>query len=179
MQLCNNADGPGALPEARVRGDRSRHRTAGAHPVLIDKFLLMRPRSTSTRSPTSVSPATRDGECVVCGVMEHIEQAGIHSGDSACAIPPHSLSPELVQEMQRQTRLLARRLGVCGLMNVQFAVARAAVYVLEVNPRASRTVPFVSKATGVPWAKVATAVMLGRSLRDVLWERGSRVCRGR
>ena len=104
--------------------------------------------------------------------MEHIEQAGIHSGDSACAIPPHSLSPELVQEVRRQAALLARRLGVCGLMNVQFAMCEGVLYVLEVNPRASRTVPFVSKATGVPWAKVATAVMLGRSLRDVLWERG-------
>jgi len=97
-------------------------------------------------------------------VMEHIEHAGIHSGDSACALPPFSLSDGVVAQIERQTRLLARRLEVRGLMNVQFAVKDGEVYILEVNPRASRTVPFVSKATGVPWAKLAAKVMAGLSL---------------
>ncbi len=104
--------------------------------------------------------------------MEHIEEAGVHSGDSACALPPYSLSPAVVDEIKRQTQLLAERLSVCGLMNVQYAVKDNQVYVLEVNPRASRTVPFVSKATGVPWAKIATKVMLGKTLDDALAERG-------
>src|SRR5205085_1981569 len=96
------------------------------------------------------------------------EEAGIHSGDSSCALPPYSLPPLIVDELKRQTEVLARRLKVCGLMNVQFAVKHNVVYVLEVNPRASRTVPFVSKATGVPWARIATRVMLGESLDDVM-----------
>lgn len=114
--------------------------------------------------------------------MEHIEQAGVHSGDSACSLPPYSLSDKLIQEVKRQTALMARALKVCGLMNVQFAIQQdpaavmaagssgaatdGTVYVLEVNPRASRTVPFVSKATGVPLAKVAARCMVGRSLAD-------------
>jgi carbamoyl-phosphate synthase large subunit len=172
MQLCNNeADLERYLAAAFAATDRA-HPAAGAHPVLIDKFLLDATEIDVDAVADFRAPGDPDGECVVAGIMEHIEQAGIHSGDSACAIPPHSLSPELVEELRRQTMLLARRLGVCGLMNVQFAVCEGVLYVLEVNPRASRTVPFVSKATGVPWAKVATAVMLGRSLRDVLWERG-------
>ncbi|MCH8970360.1 MAG: hypothetical protein IIA66_14735, partial [Planctomycetes bacterium] len=109
-----------------------------------------------------------DASCVICGVMEHIEEAGIHSGDSACALPPYSLSQAIVDEIRRQARLLAQRLNVCGLMNIQFAIKGRRVYVLEANPRASRTVPFVSKATGVPWAKVAMSVMLGTPLKDVL-----------
>jgi len=172
MQLCNNReDLDRYLGPAFAATDRTHH-SPGAHPVLIDKFLLDATEIDVDAVADYRRPSDPEGECVVCGIMEHIEQAGIHSGDSACAIPPHSLSPELVEEMRRQTRLLARRLGVCGLMNVQFAVADGSIFVLEVNPRASRTVPFVSKATGVPWAKVATAVMLGQSLRDVLWERG-------
>ena len=93
-------------------------------------------------------------------IMEHIEQAGIHSGDSACVLPPHNLSKELVREIERQTVALAEELGVIGLMNIQFAVKDGDVYILEVNPRASRTAPFVSKATGVPLAKLATNVIM-------------------
>src|SRR5205809_7060411 len=101
---------------------------------------------------------------VVGGVMEHIEKAGIRSGDAACTLPPYSLGDGQVRELRAQTRALARALGVVGLINVQFAIRGDDIYVLEVNPRASRTVPFVSKAIGQPLAKIATAVMLGRSL---------------
>ena len=98
--------------------------------------------------------------------MEHIEEAGIHSGDSACSLPPYSLTPATIAEIERQTVALARALGVVGLMNVQFAVKDDDIYVLEVNPRASRTVPFVAKATGVPIAKIAARVMAGEQLAD-------------
>jgi carbamoyl-phosphate synthase large subunit len=134
------------------------------HPVLIDKYLV---------NATEVDvDAVADGETVVIGgVMEHIEEAGIHSGDSACSIPPYSLKPEVVQEIKRQTRALALELGVVGLMNVQFAVRQQGdsfeIYILEVNPRASRTIPYVSKAVGVPLAKVAAKVMAGRKLAEL------------
>jgi carbamoyl-phosphate synthase large subunit len=113
-----------------------------------------------------------DGQDVVIGgVMEHIEEAGIHSGDSACCLPPYSLKPETVEALKSQARALARELDVRGLMNVQFAVPRPAdargIFILEVNPRASRTVPFVSKVTGVPLAKVAARVAVGRTLREM------------
>jgi carbamoyl-phosphate synthase large subunit len=98
--------------------------------------------------------------------MEHIEEAGIHSGDSACALPPYSLAPEVIREIERQSVALARELGVVGLMNVQFAIQGKDVYVLEVNPRASRTVPFVGKATGLPLAKAGALCMVGKSLRE-------------
>jgi carbamoyl-phosphate synthase large subunit len=112
--------------------------------------------------------AVCDGERVyIGGVMEHIEEAGIHSGDSACCIPPFSLGEGTVERIREHARALAMSLGVRGLMNVQFAVKDEAVYVLEVNPRASRTVPFVSKATGVPLAKVAARVMAGERLADM------------
>ena len=126
-------------------------------PVLIDKFL---------EDAVEVDvDAISDGKLtLVCGVMEHIEQAGVHSGDSACSLPPFSLSDEIVAEIRRQAYVLAEELQVLGLMNIQFAVKDERVYILEVNPRASRTVPFVSKATGVTWAKVATKIMLGMSL---------------
>lgn len=128
-------------------------------PILIDKFL-------DDAVEVDVD-AISDGElALVCGVMEHIEQAGVHSGDSACSLPPYSLSAEIVDEIKRQTYLLAKELEVRGLMNVQYAVKDGQVYILEVNPRASRTVPFVSKATGIPWAKVATKIMLGQSLKQ-------------
>jgi len=135
------------------------------HPILIDRFL-------DEAIEVDVDCISDGQKCVVCGVMEHIEEAGIHSGDSACALPPYSLSPAIVDEIRQQTERLARRLDVRGLMNVQYAVKDDLVYVLEVNPRASRTVPFVSKATGVPWAKLATEVMLGRTLDEVLAARG-------
>ncbi|WP_435011424.1 carbamoyl-phosphate synthase large subunit [Tundrisphaera lichenicola] len=129
------------------------------YPVLIDKFL----EDAREVDVDAVSDGTRT---IVGGVMEHIEEAGIHSGDSACAIPPFSLSPEIVAELKRQTYALAEALGVRGLMNIQFAVKDGEVYVLEVNPRASRTVPFVSKATGLNLAKAAARLMVGRSLED-------------
>jgi carbamoyl-phosphate synthase large subunit len=106
-----------------------------------------------------------DGQRIfIGGVMEHIEQAGVHSGDSACCLPPYSLAPAVIEELKRQTGLMARALNVVGLMNVQFAIQGDTVYVLEVNPRASRTVPFVSKATGVSLAQVAARAMAGQSL---------------
>jgi len=109
--------------------------------------------------------AVCDGrDVLIGGIMEHIEQAGVHSGDSACSLPPFSLSPELQTELRRQTVALARALGVVGLMNVQYAIQEDVVFVLEVNPRASRTVPYVSKATGLPLAKIAARCMVGKSL---------------
>jgi carbamoyl-phosphate synthase large subunit len=107
------------------------------------------------------------GQAIVIGVMEHIEEAGIHSGDSACALPPYSLSKEMVERLKAETRALAKALRVRGLMNVQYAIKDDEIYVIEVNPRASRTVPFVSKATGVPWAKIAAKVMAGKSLAEL------------
>ncbi|MDJ0896802.1 MAG: carbamoyl-phosphate synthase large subunit [Alphaproteobacteria bacterium] len=134
-------------------------RASGTNPVLVDGYL---------RDAIEVDvDAVADGEAVyVAGIMEHIEEAGIHSGDSACALPPHSLSEEMLAELVRQSRVLADALGVVGLMNIQFAIKDDTVYILEVNPRASRTVPFVAKATGVPIAKVAARVMAGEKLRD-------------
>ncbi len=141
------------------------------HPILVDKFLGHATEvdvdcisDFGARPDGSFEPAPR---AIVCGVMEHIEEAGIHSGDSACTIPPHSLSPAIVDEIKRQAMLLAERLRVRGLMNVQFAVKDGEVFILEVNPRASRTVPFVSKATGVSWAKLAAKVMAGLSLEQL------------
>ena len=115
------------------------------------------------RTPAIVANQRR---VFVAGILEHIEQAGVHSGDSAMCLPPHSLSPELVAEIERQTAALALELGVLGLMNVQFAVRDGTLYVIEVNPRASRTVPFVSKAIGIQLAKVASRVMVGQSLDE-------------
>ncbi|GMQ97202.1 MAG: carbamoyl-phosphate synthase large subunit [Gammaproteobacteria bacterium] len=128
-------------------------------PVLLDRFL-------EDAIEVDVD-ALSDGETVMIGgIMEHIEQAGIHSGDSACSLPPYSLSDALQHRIAGQVEIMARALNVCGLMNVQFAVKDEDIYVLEVNPRASRTVPFVSKATGVPLAKVAARCMTGISLAD-------------
>jgi carbamoyl-phosphate synthase large subunit len=119
--------------------------------------------STGHRPPaTGHSP-----RAIIIGVMEHIEEAGIHSGDSACSLPPYSLSKEIVQELKRQTRELAKALRVRGLMNVQYAIKDNEIYVIEVNPRASRTVPFVSKAHGIPWAKIAAKVMVGKTLDEL------------
>ena len=106
----------------------------------------------------------RTARSIIAGIMEHIEEAGVHSGDSACAIPPHSLSPDIVREIERQTVALARGLNVRGLMNVQYAVQNGEIFVLEVNPRASRTVPFVAKAVGLPIAAIAARVMAGEKL---------------
>ncbi len=130
------------------------------HPVLLDKFL---------KDAIEVDvDAVSDGRMtVIGGIMEHIEEAGIHSGDSACVLPPHTLQPAMIQEISRATRAMAAELGVIGLMNVQYAVKGDDLYILEVNPRASRTVPFVSKATGVPLAKIATKVMMGMNLAEL------------
>ncbi len=130
-------------------------------PVLLDRFL-------DVAIEVDVD-AVCDGEDVLIGgIMEHIEQAGVHSGDSGCSLPPNSLSRETQAELREQTRKLARALNVVGLMNVQFAIQSGVIYVLEVNPRASRTVPFVSKATGLPLAKIAARVMTGRKLRQLV-----------
>ncbi|MCP2500917.1 MAG: carbamoyl-phosphate synthase large subunit [Deltaproteobacteria bacterium] len=131
-----------------------------AKPVLVDRFL-------EDAIEIDVD-AISDGETVVVGgIMEHIEEAGVHSGDSACSLPPHSISRETITEITRQTKALASELSVIGLMNVQFAIQRGRIFILEVNPRASRTIPFVSKAIGVPLAKLAAKVMAGRKLRDL------------
>jgi carbamoyl-phosphate synthase large subunit len=108
-----------------------------------------------------------EGQAIIIGVMEHIEEAGIHSGDSACALPPYSLSKEIIAKLKEQTKALAKHLRVRGLMNVQYAIKDGEIYVIEVNPRASRTVPFVGKATGVQWAKIAAKVMCGKSLAEL------------
>jgi carbamoyl-phosphate synthase large subunit len=129
-------------------------------PVLLDRFL--------ERAVEVDVDAVADGDrVVICGVMEHIEEAGVHSGDSGAVTPPVSLPLELQAELRRQVRLLALALGVRGLMNVQFAIQEGAVFVLEVNPRASRTVPFLARATGVPWAELAARVCAGASLADL------------
>jgi len=129
-------------------------------PILIDKFL---------KDAVEIDvDAISDGEnTIIGGIMQHIEEAGIHSGDSACVLPPHSISPEMIETIKKATRDMAAELKVKGLMNVQYAVKDNILYVLEVNPRASRTVPFVSKATGVPLAKLATMVMLGQTLPEL------------
>jgi len=141
------------------------------HPILVDKFLANATEvDVDCISEFGARPdgtLSCNARAVVCGVMEHIEEAGIHSGDSACSLPPYSLSAEVVAEIKRQTLALAERLSVRGLMNIQFAVKDGSVYLIEVNPRASRTVPFVSKATGVPWAKLAAKVMAGMSLDEL------------
>jgi carbamoyl-phosphate synthase large subunit len=130
-------------------------------PVLLDRFL-------DVAIEVDVD-AVCDGEDVMIGgIMEHIEQAGVHSGDSSCSLPPTSLSREIQAELREQTRKLARALNVIGLMNIQFAIQAGVIYVLEVNPRASRTVPFVSKATGQPLAKIAARVMTGRKLKQLV-----------
>jgi carbamoyl-phosphate synthase large subunit len=130
-------------------------------PLLIDQFLA------DAIELDIDLVADSSGAALVGGVMEHIEEAGIHSGDSACALPPYSLGPTVIEEIKRQARAIARELGVIGLMNMQVAVVGSQVYVIEVNPRASRTVPFVSKAIGLPLAKIAARAMIGRTLEDL------------
>ncbi|MCI5223101.1 MAG: ATP-grasp domain-containing protein, partial [Candidatus Electrothrix sp. AR4] len=130
------------------------------HPVLLDRFL-------KDAIEVDVDAVSDGNMTVIGGIMEHIEEAGIHSGDSACVLPPHTLSEDMIAEITRATKAMAGELGVIGLMNVQYAVKDEELYILEVNPRASRTVPFVSKATGVPLAKVATKVMMGVTLEEL------------
>ncbi len=130
------------------------------HPILVDKFL-------EGATEFDVDALADGTDVIVAGVMQHIEEAGIHSGDSACILPPHDMDPEVLIRMKEQTRALARELKVIGLMNVQFAVRGTDIFIIEVNPRASRTVPFVSKATGIPLAKVAARVMCGKTLQQL------------
>ncbi|QEM68329.1 carbamoyl-phosphate synthase large subunit [Geobacter sp. FeAm09] len=130
------------------------------HPILIDKFL-------DEAIEIDVDALCDGSEVVMGGIMEHIEEAGIHSGDSACSLPPYSISADTVAEIRRQTVLMALELNVKGLMNVQYAVRNGEIYILEVNPRASRTAPFVSKATGRPLAKIAARIMAGKSLKEL------------
>jgi carbamoyl-phosphate synthase large subunit len=146
----------GSLREYFVKAAR----VAPEHPVLIDHFL----EDAFEADVDAIADGTR---CVIGGVMQHIEDAGVHSGDSACVLPPYLIGDRQVDEMRRHTQALAGALGVVGLINVQYAIKNGVVYVLEVNPRASRTVPFVSKATGVALAKLAAAVIVGRTLDDL------------
>src|SRR5512135_1149106 len=151
-----------AMEIVHQRADLERYmesavRVSNDSPVLIDRYL-------SDATEVDVDCVADGKEVFVGGVMEHVEEAGVHSGDSACCLPPHSLSAGVEAELRRQTELLARALDVVGLMNVQFAIQRDVVYVLEVNPRASRTVPYVSKATGLQLAKIAARCMVGISL---------------
>ena len=132
-------------------------RASAERPVLIDRFL-------EDAVEVDVDAVSDGREVIIAGVMEHIEEAGIHSGDSACSMPPYTLGPDVVEEIKRQTRVLAKALGVVGLGNVQFAVHKRQVFILEANPRASRTVPYVSKVVGAPFAKVAARVMAGETL---------------
>jgi carbamoyl-phosphate synthase large subunit len=158
--------------------------TVADAPILVDKFLdaaievdvdCLADFTPSKRvaeawgsdSPTNGDGSKGEGQAIIIGVMEHIEEAGIHSGDSACSLPPYSLSKEIVERLKTQTRALAKALRVRGLINVQYAIRDNEIYVIEVNPRASRTVPFVSKATGVAWAKIAAKVMAGKSLSEL------------
>ena len=146
----------GSLREYFVKAAR----VAPEHPVLIDRFL----EDAFEADVDAIADGTR---CVIGGVMQHIEDAGVHSGDSACVLPPYLIGDRQVEEMRRHTQQFAKALGVIGLLNVQYAIKNGVVYVLEVNPRASRTVPFVSKATGVPLAKLAAAVIVGQTLDDL------------
>jgi len=130
------------------------------HPVLIDEYL-------EDAVEVDVDALSDGIDTVIAGIMEHIEEAGIHSGDSACTLPPHTLSSAVLEEIKSQTKALAAELGVQGLMNAQYAVKNDTVYILEVNPRASRTIPFVSKVTGIPFVKLATKALLGHKLAEL------------
>ena len=148
-------DRPGLLRYMRTHGEA----TLASGPVLIDRYL-------NDAIEVDVDCICDGHDVYVAGVMEHIEEAGIHSGDSACSLPPYSLSPATITELKAQTEEMARALGVVGLMNVQYAIKDDQIFVLEVNPRASRTVPFVAKATGVPVAKIGARVMAGAKLSE-------------
>jgi carbamoyl-phosphate synthase large subunit len=152
MEICYSADQLAAYLEQNVKADQE-------HPLLLDRFL-------ENAIEVDVDALADGEECFVAGVMQHVEEAGVHSGDSACVIPPMSLGEEMLEEIRETTRKIALELGVVGLINVQYAVAEGELYVIEANPRASRTVPFVSKAIGAPLAKIACRLMLGESLAE-------------
>ncbi len=130
------------------------------HPVLIDKYL-------EDAIEIDVDAISDGNKSIIGGIMEHIEEAGIHSGDSACSLPPYSLPSEIIDRIRAHTQALAKELNVIGLMNIQFAVKDNEIYILEVNPRASRTIPYVSKSTGIPLAKMAAKVMVGKTLEEL------------
>jgi len=163
---------PLSEPRASARADTHDHDEPRAS-ARADMDVQNDPRAlvsqlAGSRADSPAPPPT----CMVAGILEHIEEAGIHSGDSTCVLPPFSLGRMVIEELFRSTKRLAERLQVCGAINVQYAILNRTVYVLEVNPRASRTLPFIAKATGVPWAEVATRVMLGEPLADVLASHG-------
>jgi carbamoyl-phosphate synthase large subunit len=152
MEICYSSDALAAYLKANVKADQE-------HPLFLDRFL--------EQAIEVDVDALADGTGVhVAAIMQHVEEAGVHSGDSACVIPPMSLGEDMLEQIRDTTRRIALELGVIGLINIQYAVAGEKLYVIEANPRASRTVPFVSKAVGVPLAKIACRLMLGESLRD-------------
>jgi carbamoyl-phosphate synthase large subunit len=150
MEICYSAESLAAYLEANVKADQE-------HPLLLDRFL-------ENAIEVDVDALADGDDCYVAGVMQHVEEAGVHSGDSACVLPPMSLGEEMLEEIRETTRKIALELGVVGLINVQYAVADGELFVIEANPRASRTVPFVSKAIGAPLAKIACRLMLGEPL---------------
>jgi carbamoyl-phosphate synthase large subunit len=152
MEICYDAETLAAYLEANVKADQE-------HPLLLDRFL-------ENAIEVDVDALADGSDCFVAGVMQHVEEAGVHSGDSACVLPPMSLGEEMQDEIRETTRKIALELGVIGLINVQYAVADGELFVIEANPRASRTVPFVSKAIGAPLAKIACRLMLGESLAE-------------
>ncbi|MGE4547703.1 MAG: carbamoyl-phosphate synthase large subunit [Desulfurella sp.] len=135
-------------------------KVSGEHPILIDKFL-------EDAIEIDVDALSDGTDTVICGIMEHIEAAGVHSGDSACSLPPRTLSKQIIDELKNQTIIISKELKIKGFINIQFAIKDNIIYILEVNPRASRTIPFVSKATGIAWPKIATKVLLGRTLKEL------------
>jgi carbamoyl-phosphate synthase large subunit len=152
MEICYSLDDLAAYLEANVKADQE-------HPLLLDRFL-------EDAIEVDVDALADGSDARIAGIMQHVEEAGVHSGDSACVIPPMSLGAEMLEEISATTRRIALELGVVGLINVQYAVAGGKLHVIEANPRASRTVPFVSKAIGAPLAKIACRLMLGESLAD-------------
>jgi carbamoyl-phosphate synthase large subunit len=152
MEICYSTEDLSAYLEANVKADQE-------HPLLLDRFL-------ENAIEVDVDALADGTDCSVAGIMQHVEEAGVHSGDSACVLPPMSLGEEMLAEIAGTTRRIALELGVVGLINVQYAVADGELFVIEANPRASRTVPFVSKAIGAPLAKLACRLMLGESLAE-------------
>ncbi len=152
MEICYSTDDLSAYLDANVKADQE-------HPLLLDRFL-------ENAIEVDVDALADGSDAYVAGIMQHVEEAGVHSGDSACVIPPMSLGEEMLDEIRATTKRIAVELGVIGLINVQYAVAGGNLYVIEANPRASRTVPFVSKAIGAPLAKIACRLMLGERLAD-------------
>lgn len=135
-------------------------KVSGDHPILIDKFL-------EDAIEIDVDALSDGNDTTICGIMEHIEAAGVHSGDSACSLPPRTLTQKTIEELKRETIIISKELRIKGFINIQFAIKDNIIYILEVNPRASRTIPFVSKATGVAWPKIATKILIGQTLKEL------------